>query len=138
MNKEEFAKMINGREQDALLSADDCLIANENNLVVVFAYSDDLLELEGAIIDELGCYNGGTFFFEKDFERWVDIDDSFEGVDLEDLPVIYAVCNDHSKYNGFWYIDTNLEYARFETMKNGEPFCSGLVFNYTDLYKESE
>lgn len=138
MTKEDFAKMINGREQDELLSADDCLTASENNLVVVFAYSDDLLELEGAMIDELGCFNGGTFYFEKHFERWADIDDSFEGVDLENLPVIYAVCNDRSKYEGFWYIDTNLEHARFETIKDGEPFCSGLIFDYAELYKETE
>ena len=52
MTKEDFAKMINKREQDALLSADDCLTATENNLVVVFAYSDDLLELEGSMIDD--------------------------------------------------------------------------------------
>lgn len=133
MNKDDFAKMINGREQDELLSADDCLTASENNLVVVFCHSDDLLELEGSMIDELSCWRGGTFFYDRNADSWIDIEDSFEGVDLEDRPVIYVVCNDSSKYEGFWHIDSNLEHARFETLKDGEPFCSGLVFNYTDL-----
>jgi hypothetical protein len=138
MTKEDFAKNIDGREIDSLLSADDCLLATENNLVVVFACSDDRLELEGSMIDEFGCYMGGAFYYDFNSESWVDIDDSFEGVDLEeDCPIIYAICNDKSKYEGFWFLETNLPHCRFEAKMNGELFCSGFVFDYTELNKKT-
>lgn len=136
MTKEQLAKTLDSREVDSLLSGDDSLIASENNLVVVFAYSDDLVELEGAIVDELDCWQGGTFYYDQLKERWIDIDDSFEGVNLEECFTISAICNDKTKYEGLWYLQTNLPHARFEAKKDDEPFCSGFVFDYNDLNKK--
>ena len=34
--------------------------AKENGIVIVYGASDDLMELDGAIYDEFGCYEGGV------------------------------------------------------------------------------
>ena len=41
--------------------AEEERLAKENGLVVVFGYSDDNIELRGAINNEAGCFDGGSF-----------------------------------------------------------------------------
>ena len=59
MTKEELAALINGREYRDEVTPEIIQNAKENNLVIVFGASDDLMELRGAIDDEIGCYDGG-------------------------------------------------------------------------------
>lgn len=73
MNEKEFIKTITesrglgkvfyGRE----LTQDEIKLAKENNLVVVFGYSDDCAEFRGAIYDEVDCFDGGRVFEENGF-----------------------------------------------------------------------
>ena len=39
--------------------------AKKNGCVVVFGCSDDLIEFRGAIDDELGCFEGGMYYFNR-------------------------------------------------------------------------
>lgn len=39
--------------------------AKENGFVIVYGCSDDLMEFEGAIQDEGGCFGGGRVYFNK-------------------------------------------------------------------------
>jgi len=58
LTKEQLAAKLNGCEDPDQLK--DCIIAaTDNNLVIVFGGSDDLVEFRGAIYDEVGAYNGG-------------------------------------------------------------------------------
>ena len=44
-------------------------IAKDSGLVIVYGASDDLMEFEGAIEDEIGCYDGDTIHITKQFKK---------------------------------------------------------------------
>ena len=61
MELKEFATMLNGREYGCpQFTQEELRIAKDNGFVIVSGASDDLVELEGAITDERGCWEGGT------------------------------------------------------------------------------
>ena len=61
MELKEFATMLNGREYGyPQFTQEELRIAKDNGFVIVSGASDDLVELEGAITDEGGCWEGGT------------------------------------------------------------------------------
>lgn len=43
--------------------------AKENGIVIVYGASDDLMELDGAIYDEFGCYEGGVCVLRENYVR---------------------------------------------------------------------
>ena len=60
MELKEFATMLNGREYGyPQFTQEELRIAKDNGFVIVSGASDDLVELEGAITDEGGCWEGG-------------------------------------------------------------------------------
>lgn len=65
MTAKEFAAKLTGREMDAEITKAEELEAEQNGLVVVYGFSDDLVEFRGAIDDEVGCYNGGKILLTK-------------------------------------------------------------------------
>lgn len=139
MNKEELAKLLDGCEYTKEVSREVATQAKENNLVIVFGGSDDLIELNGAINDDLDCYEGGIFKITKhgilnSFEGLVD-----DGAGEEEFaeyfklkPVtneIEAVWNDGEP----WTYKTDVPHSTFNVMRDGEIYCVGLVFSLTDL-----
>lgn len=66
MTPNEFAILINGREYGFTLTKEEEKLAEENNLVVVYGASDDLMEFRGAINDELEAWAGTTARLNKD------------------------------------------------------------------------
>ena len=54
LTKEQLAAKLNGRSYRSEITPEEERLAKENRLVVVFGASDDLVELRGAINDELG------------------------------------------------------------------------------------
>lgn len=60
MTIKEFAKSINRREHEyQQFTKEELQIAKENKWVIIYGHSDDLMELEGAIYDEAGVFDGG-------------------------------------------------------------------------------
>jgi hypothetical protein len=141
MTREEFAKMLDGRVYDSVLSGDDQLDANEYNLVIVYGCSDDLVEFEGAIIDELGAWGGGTFYYDNELESFMDIEDSFEVLDLKNALTIEAKWM-KNEVNGKivpWTFETNIPHSTFNLnyghSEGGGVFCVGLVIELKALTK---
>ena len=65
MEARELAEKLNGRTYGD--SFDDVLEeAQQSGLVIVTGASDDLMEFDGAIRDEGGCFDGGRVYFDKD------------------------------------------------------------------------
>ena len=60
MNTKELAALLNGREYGSEISKAEEAQAKADGLVVVFGYSDDNVELRGAIHDEIGASQGTT------------------------------------------------------------------------------
>lgn len=60
----ELAEKLNGRAYGD--SFDDVKQeAKESGLVIVYGASDDLMEFDGAIYDEGGCFDGGRVYFDR-------------------------------------------------------------------------
>lgn len=67
MTLKEFAEKLNGTEYNGypIFSKEDIGIAKENGFVIVTGASDDLMEFEGAVEDEAGCFDGGKVYISK-------------------------------------------------------------------------
>ena len=101
--------------------------AKQSGLVIVTGASDDLMEFDGAIRDEGGCFDGGRVYFDKD------------GVDQEGeerANWIDAVWCDGMNRDGLpaaWTYKTDIPCEHFDIWEDGEIYCVGLVFSIEDL-----
>lgn len=135
----EFAEMLNGREYGEEITQEESILAKENNLVVVYGASDDLMEFEGAIYDELDAWEGTIARLSK------------EGI-------LKSPCDDHPDFcahkckyfvdvwkyaktikavwgqNGIsWTYETEIPHETFNIMEDGDVYCRGIVFSMDDL-----
>lgn len=141
MTKEELAKLLDGKEyRDEVLGQlyEDAIKAG---LVVVYGASDDLMEFEGVIDDEFGCYGGGECRVDADGvvpdrEMMEDVEDDEEAMEAwlkrkKAAKQITAVWS--AKGQPPWTYKTKIPHATFTIMEDGEVQCRGLVFNIADL-----
>ena len=114
MNEKEFVKTITesrhcgkvfiGNE----LTRDEEELARENNLVVVFGYSDDCAEFRGAYVDEVDCFDGGRVFEKNGFY----------------IDAMWCIGNTA------WRYDTNIPHESFMVWDNdGTAYCLAIVFS---------
>lgn len=66
MTAKELAIELNGRDTGEEMEWGEAQDAKAAGLVVVYGYSDDNVELCGAINDEVGAYNGTTVYLTPD------------------------------------------------------------------------
>lgn len=141
MTKEELAKALDGKEYRKEISSDLLTAAKESGLVIIYGHSDDLMELEGAIEDEGGCYNGGKFLIDTygllpDFE---DVEDDEEEAEIyfkrkasaKKLEAVWC-----AKDQPAWTYKTKIPHATFNVIEGDgdtEVQCRGIVFNVSDL-----
>lgn len=110
--------------------------AKKNGCVVVFGCSDDLIEFRGAIDDELGCFEGGMYYFnrngdfvnelEKDCPNsitavWCGMVDGKEACPKEQY-------TDSEGRIIPWVYLLNIPHETFMIYENDEPYCRGIVF----------
>jgi hypothetical protein len=134
MTREELAQKLNGREYRDELNPEEEQEAKNAGLVVVFGASDDLMELRGAIDDELGCYEGGTAYFDKNglLENKCDDEDCpYFKEKVQQAKSIDAEWND--KGNPCWTYKTYIPHLTFEITEDAELYCIGIVFSINDL-----
>lgn len=130
MNIKEFAEMLNGREYNyPQFTKEEIQAAKDNRFVIVYGASDDLMEFDGAIYDEGGCFDGGKVFFDKDGV-------SQDGE--EKANVIEAVWCDKERTdeNGniiTWTYKTDIPHETFMIYEDGEPYCEAIVFSIDDV-----
>lgn len=123
----EFANKLNGTEYTEIPEE---LIdyAKKNGIVIVSGASDDLCELEGAIREEFGCYDGGTAYISEEGLIYLE--------KRADIPCKYITakwCEDGD--DGFtWTYETDIPHADFEMFDEDEKYCRGFVF-YLDSLK---
>lgn len=137
----------------------------EDNIVIIYGYSDDIVEFDGAIIEELDCYGAADFFidyidrhcyylFPQDF---VDHATEYINSDYEDtLPLIDELLQEHIKkiiklkaaYCGKFNKDgwgfelelpesTKIDYDTFNVLEDGEVFIKGLIIDL-ESFKKAE
>lgn len=129
--KKVIAEMLKGSKYREEPSGSTIELAKANGVVIVYGASDDLMELRGAIDDEVGMYEGGTAYINKDgviykpdccceyAEDWYD-------QAAQTAVAIRAVwCEgDYS-----WQYEVAVPFETFEITEDGDKYCLGIVID---------
>ena len=129
MIEKEIADMLDGLEYGEEIRDDILKYAKENGAVIVFGASDDLMEFRGAIKDEVGCYNGGKAYLDKNglIVNKCDNEDCPYFIEkLLHAKVITAIW-DSEGYS--WIYVTDIPHETFEIVEEGQKYCRGIVFS---------
>lgn len=120
----ELAARINGCEYGCELAQEDINDARESGLVIVYGASDDLIELSGAMCDEVDVYEGGTIGIMPGRDALTE-DDNLDGVST-----IKALWNVPGTAD--WTYETEIPHETFNVYEDGELYCIGIVFALDD------
>lgn len=136
---QELAALINGREYMNEITKPEEAEAKASGLVVIFGYSDENVELRGALHDEISAYEGRAFALTSAgiLAKWDRHEEknkagAMEWFEKSRLPSVeIEAIWDKDGYS--WTYKTELPHATFDIMEDGEKFCRGIVFRLSDL-----
>lgn len=137
MTKEELAEKLNNIQYPVRIDSETIEQARSNGLVIVYGASDDLMEFDGAISDEVGCYDGGEASIDN--QGLLPCRDEIEDDEIlkdffkreETARTIEAMWCKVDQY--CWTYSTDIPHATFEVMEDDETYCRGIVFALTDV-----
>ncbi|MDF2880121.1 MAG: hypothetical protein K0R54_678 [Clostridiaceae bacterium] len=133
MNKidiKEFANSLNNREYGNELTKEEIEIAKELGYVIVFGFSDDCTEFEGAIYDEVGSYGNVEIYIEKDgIIKECECECKYFMRAKEKAKIIKVL---HDRSFVFKY-ETTIPHETFYIYCEGNKYCEGIVFDIKDL-----
>ena len=143
LTKESLAARLTGREAGHEITRDEEAEAKAAGLLVVFGYSDDNLELRGALHDEVGCYasnrpveviiTAGGVLEEWGFDG-KDQKNAFEWFRRENLPRATVRAFFGVGSSAFtWSYEVDVPHATFEIFDGDEKFCFGVVLAVADF-----
>lgn len=143
MTKEAMAARLNGREIGDERDGGVGATAKDAGLVIVFGASDDLMELEGAINDEFGCFAGRTAMIDRVglLGKRPDVDASDEELETwlarkkaaAQIKAIWCPKDDAGNIWTSWAYETDIPHATFDILDDGEIYCRGIVFELNAL-----
>lgn len=130
----QFAGMLDGREYLNEITRGECREAKEKGVVVVYGYSDDNVELDGAIYDEVGAYEGTVIHLNGRGIIQNECDNKFcpyHKREAKEARIIKAIWCPDDRLS--WAFETDIPHETFLVVEDGEPFCQGIVFSINDL-----
>jgi hypothetical protein len=135
MTKEMLAEQLNGREYGNEIEPFEARAAEDNGLVAVFGYSDDVTEFRGVIDEEVGCCEleftkNGVFKAEDDEEVLSKYDNP---VSFNKIKAVWNPKDQSGNVFACWGYETEIPHATFDIMEDGELYCRGIVFSINDL-----
>ena len=134
MNAKELAVKLDGMQYPVRIPKELAAEAKSAGLVIVYGASDDLMEFDGAIHDEMGAYEGATAYLDSAglLENDCDNDECphFEKM-KERAAKIEALWASEGDYS--WTFKTEIAHETFEIVEDGEPYCRGIVFALADV-----
>ena len=133
MTPQEAAAALNGNEYTKEGSKELFAAMKAAGLVAVFAASDDLVELDGAIHDELDAYRGTTFHVDANglVKNDCEADDKCPNWKPRGKK-IEAIWRPEGEGEGSWGYRTEIPHATFDIMDEAELYCRGIVFALAD------
>ncbi len=132
MTLKKFAQMLDGREYGYLqFTSEEIQIAKANGFVIVCGASDDLMEFEGAIRDEGGCFEGGEVFFNKTGVVFPEDDERPD--DCSQITALWCAEKDENGTPATWAYQTDIPHETFKIWEDGELYCIGIVFSIADV-----
>lgn len=124
MDIKEFAQMLDNREYGyPQFTREEIQIAKDNGFVIVYGASDDLMEFEGVVEDEIGCFDGG--------KAWICRDRTTYGLVTDDGRCIEALWCKEDDIT--WTYKTDMPHETFMIYDDGEKYCKGIVFRIEDV-----
>jgi hypothetical protein len=147
LTKEALAATLTGRQYTHEITHSEEDAAKESGLLVVYGASDDLVELRGAIEEELSAYDGTEVLLGRDGE----IVPSADGMERDEEEILekYGVLEvarmragaahairarwGEEKDGPSWTFETDLPHATFEVLEDDEVFCRGIVIDMRDV-----
>lgn len=137
MTIKEFASRLNGNEYREGLSLQDGEYAKQHGFVIVYGASDDLMEFEGAIREEIGCYDGGTAYLTKDgiFDAnggECECECKYYRTAKAACKTIEALWCDVTN-DCAWSYKTDIPHETFNIYEDGKIYCKGIVFDIKEL-----
>jgi len=135
MNAKELAAIMNGRSYTNEITKQEEALAKSAGLVVAFGYSDDNLELRGAVNEEIGAWQGQRVHFTKAGLLVNDCDNDdcphFEKMKgaASTLEIVWSEGGD----GPCWTFETAIPHETFDISDDDEPYCRGIVFALADV-----
>ena len=136
MTLKEFAVMLNERQYSGFPWTDEELrIAEANHFVIVSGYSDDLVEIRGAINATVHCFKGGKIFLLKDGSTITE--EEFHSLNDKEKVIQFKAkwWEEKDEYEDFfeWTYDVPFPHEKIKLYckdyyKGGSLFCVGFVF----------
>ncbi len=135
MTSKELAAQLDGNEYGKELTKEQEQLAADNGLVVVFGYSDDCVELRGAIDDELGAWDGTVFHVTQDGVLHTPDCGEEKCKYFEAAKRAAKSITARWDYgNGpAWTIETDIPHETFNIYDGEEVFSVGIVFCLEDI-----
>lgn len=134
MDIQEVADKLHGveyRSEGKILTLEFCKELRRVG-IVVRGSSDDLIEFDGAISDELGAYD--HYFNEMGMVRNECDCDGCPYFEKMMKNVLYYIKPQWCETKEYcWTYDTNIPHATFDVMEDGDKYCKGIVFKLSDL-----
>lgn len=141
MTAKELAATLSGREYGMEIGREEEKEAKAAGLVVVYGYSDDNVELRGAIDAEVGAYEDTTIYITP-----AGLLEEPACDDAEDCtcPYFAAARNAAATITAIWrdgertsrVFATDIPHENFTIFEDGEAFCIGIVFSMEDVKGE--
>lgn len=122
---DEVYDIMNGREYLNELTDEEADEMKRSGIVVVFGYSDDNVELRGAVDDELAAFDGTEFYMTKRgiFHCPCDNPCDLYNIALEGAKKITAIFDSKG-----WHFETDIPHIEFNINEDDELFCKGIAF----------
>lgn len=133
MNIQDVADLLNGiqyGDEYKVLTREFCRELKREGIVVVTGYSDDLVEFNGAVQDELGTYD---HYFDSNglIRNECDCEDCPYFARLVKKYYVKPVWCETDEYS--WTYDTNIPHVTFDVMEDDDKYCRGMVFKLSYL-----
>lgn len=128
MTRDELAQKLNGRQYREEITKEEEKEAKNNNLVIIFGASDDLVEFRGVIYDELGIYCGDNLYKLFYIKYNGDVSNDTVGA-IAEIKVWFSP----DFFDCTWYFDTKVPHSFFYIKEDDRIFCKGIVIDLREI-----
>jgi len=134
-----IAETLNGRQYLSELTKDEEKTLEAFGFVVVFGYSDDNVELRGAIDEEISAYEGVTFYIYDGELLQNECEDEecpyYERLKEKATEITALWCEDGDESKYAWTFETDIPHKTFDIYEDDMLYCKGIVFSVKELKK---
>lgn len=136
-----IAQKLHGLTYPLRIPKDVQAEAKAAGMVIVYGASDDLMEFDGAISDEIGACDGATALVDAKgpLPDWDSVKDEGEEAAADYMArkphvrMIEAIWSPNDMPGTSWRYETDIPHATFDIMEDGEIYCRGIVFALAEL-----